>query len=196
MLPSLPVSALVEVLVQGEGVTYATCGGIWLMTLFAEPKTADMLLARTSLQAMARRHPDGFPALTWVHPSAGYSMEAEARKTAAAVTDEFARSLRAQATLVEGAGFQVATVRAIISGIDMLSRSKAPKKTFAELRPCVAWCLQHRAAPGGGSPDDIAAAIDGALRRRPGGRLDKCLPSSVERTLMSSSDAENGFCKN
>lgn len=111
------------------------------MVLFAPPVVADMLPARPSLKSMSQKYPEGFPTLTWVLPSAGFSMDGETRKVAAVITTEYASSIRAQATLVEGVGFQAATVRAIIGGIDMMTRSRAPKKVFGELRPSVDWCL-------------------------------------------------------
>src|SRR5690606_16060560 len=70
--------ALMEVLQQGRAVVYGACEGFWVMILFAPPTKPDMLLARPSLAAMKRRHPSGFPTLTWVLPEAGYRMETDA----------------------------------------------------------------------------------------------------------------------
>ena len=126
---------------RSAGVQYGECGGVWVMMLFAPPSADDMRAARPTLRAMSDRFPDGYPTLTWVLPGAGFSMDAEARKLAATITDEFSSAILAQATLVEGSGFQAAAVRAIISGIDMMARSKAPKKVFGELRPSLEWCL-------------------------------------------------------
>jgi hypothetical protein len=111
------------------------------MLMFAPPVVSDMLPARPSLKTMSQKHPQGFPTLTWVLPSAGFSMDSETRKVAATITDEFVTSIAAQATLVEGVGFQAAAVRAIIGGIDMMTRSRSPKKVFAEVRPSIDWCL-------------------------------------------------------
>ena len=130
------------------------------MILFAPPTNADMLLARPALTTMKRRYPGGFPSLTWVLPTAGYRMDQEARVTAATVTAEFDGTLRAQATLLEGAGFQVAAVRAVIAGLDMMSRASAPKRTFSELEAAVGWCLDHL-PPGQarGTPSEIAGLV-------------------------------------
>jgi hypothetical protein len=142
------MSSRVEPLARGAGVFYGACGGLWVMVLFGPPSAADMLLARGTLKAMRERYEGGFPTLTWVLSEAGMSMDAEARKTAATVTREFEGVILAQAKLVEGSGFQVATVRAILSGLDMMVRSRAPRKVFAELRPAVEWAVGHRSAPG------------------------------------------------
>lgn len=145
---------------QGSGVLYGTVGGLWVMILVGKPTAPDMLLARPALTSMARREPKGFPTLTWVTLSAGLAMEADARKAAADVTDQFAKSITAQATIVEGAGFQAATVRAILTGLDAMSRSTAPKKTFGDALAAVEWCLDKRPAGGDTAPaPDVARAI-------------------------------------
>jgi len=146
---------------RGKGVLYGACGGVWVMILFAPPIADDMALSRLSLKATQEKHPAGFPTLTWVLPGAGYSMDAEARKAAAVVTQEFSSTIAGQATLIEGSGFQSAAVRAIISGIDMMARSRAPKKVFAELRPCADWCVARR--PWQGEALATAAEITAAL---------------------------------
>jgi hypothetical protein len=140
------MAAEFEQLERGSSVLYGASGGVWVMTLFAAPTKNDMLLARPALAAMSRRSPGGFATLTWVLPEAGFRMESDARTAAAEVTNEFTSVIRAQATLIEGAGFQVATVRAIVAGLDLMSRSAAPKRVFSELAPAIAWCVQYSPA--------------------------------------------------
>src|SRR4051812_46217715 len=118
-----------DTLQRGSTTMYGACGAIWVMILHARPTTADMLLARPALKAMQARHPEGFATLTWILPSAGFSMDSEARTAATEITREYNGSIRAMATLIEGAGFQAAAVRAIVSGMDLVARAKAPKKT-------------------------------------------------------------------
>lgn len=145
---------------RGSSVLYAGCGGIWVMILHASPAKADMLLARPALAAMKRKHPTGFPTLTWVLPEAGFRMEHDARQAAAEVTQQYDAVIRAQATLIEGSGFQAAAVRAIVSGLDVMSRSASSKRVFSELAPAVAWCLERSAQPAPAS--DVAGAIAAA----------------------------------
>jgi hypothetical protein len=146
---------------KGSTTIYGECGGIWVMNLHEKPTVADMLLARPSLKTMQQRHPDGFPTLTWVLPSAGFSMDADARTAATDVTREYNDAIVAMATLIEGSGFQAAAVRAIVSGMDLMARAKAPKKTFAEVVPSVAWCVSLRKprARDAGSADEISLAL-------------------------------------
>lgn len=149
---------------RGPAALYGDSGGVWVMILHTKPLAADMELARPSLKAMRDRHPDGFPTLTWVLPTAGLSMDSDARQTAARVTKAFDASIRSMATLVEGEGFGVAAVRAIIAGIDLLSRAAAPKKTFATLNDAIAWCVTLRPARDrdAGTTEEIVAAITAA----------------------------------
>ncbi len=158
------MTALAEPLSRSAGVLYSACGGIWVMMMHAPPVAADMLAARPSLLAMSERFPGGFPTLTWVMPGAGFSMDAEARKLASKITVEFNALILAQATLIEGTGFQAAAVRAIIAGIDMMTRSTAPKKTFDRLRPSVDWCLTLRPPPADATAAAICAALEAARK--------------------------------
>lgn len=136
-----------EQLEKSAGVYYGAAGPIWVMVLFARPTKDDMLTARPALAAMARREPRGFPTLTWILPEAGLSMDNDARTAAAEVTSAFDKQILAQATLIEGTGFQVATVRAIVAGLDMMSRTACPKKVFSELGPAVDWCARKSTVP-------------------------------------------------
>lgn len=129
-----------EELERGTTALYGSVGGIWVMIVFAKPTKADMLLARPALAAMTKASPKGFPTLTWILREAGLSMDNDARDAASAVTNEFGKQIVAQATIIELEGFQGATVRAIVAGMDLMSRSSSPKKTFAEAGPAVAWC--------------------------------------------------------
>lgn len=148
---------------RGTAVLYGACGGVWVMILFGKPGPSDMRLARPALETMLRRAPEGFPSLTWILPQAGFSMDADAREAAAEVTRAFDRSLLAQATVIEGTGFQAAAVRAVVTGLDVMSRTTGPKKTFATLEPAVAWCLARRPeSVRATSPAEVIAAIAAA----------------------------------
>jgi hypothetical protein len=105
---------------------------------------------------MAERSPKGFPTLTWILPSAGFTMDSDARHTAAEVTQAFDKEITAMATLIEGSGFQAAAVRAIISGLAVLERTQAPRKVFSELAPAVAWCGTFAGAK---EPEAIVQAL-------------------------------------
>lgn len=156
-----------EELARGTSVLYGACGGIWVMALFAPPTKPDMLMAGPTLTAMRRRVGAPFPTLTWVLEEAGYRMDADARKAATDVTTEHASSLAAQATLVEGAGFQAAAVRAIISGLDAISRTSGKKAVFSQLGPAVAWCLDFRHDPHAPANEDgIIKSLEQARRHR------------------------------
>jgi hypothetical protein len=148
---------------QVSGVLYGASGGIWVMVLFRKPEAGDMLRARESLTAMKARHPRGFPTLTWVLPSAGISMDGDARRAAAEVTAAFSKEIRAMATLIEGSGFRGAAVRAIVASLDFMSRASAPKQVFADLGESVHWCLGHVPGVAGAAAEVTAREITSAI---------------------------------
>lgn len=151
---------------RASSAIYGSCAGIWVMMVVATPTQADMLLARPSLAAMKRAHPQGFPTLTWVLPEAGYRMDHDARVAASEVTREFDAAIRAQATLIEGTGFQAAAVRAVISSMDFMSRSTGTKRVFPELAPAVSWCLDRVPPPTARGDDaEVTRAILAARPR-------------------------------
>jgi hypothetical protein len=143
-------------LASGSAVFYGRVGGLWVMILHKPPVEADMLLARGSLMQMARSEPHGFPTLTWILPSAGFSLDAPSKEAAAKITSEFSKSILARATLIEGTGFQAAAVRAVVTGIDLFSRTTSPGRVFAELEATVAWCVSLRPAK---SPSTLSASL-------------------------------------
>ncbi len=156
------MSGRFDLLEKTEGVVYGACAGMWVMILFAEPTLQDMKAARPALQVMSRRHPGGFPTLTWVLPQAGYRMANDARHTAAEITKEYVKSIVAQATLIEGGGFQAATVRAIVAGLDFMAATRADKKVFSHLTAAVAWCQPHvrPRSEGGITPQIVASLLE------------------------------------
>ncbi|MFO0685924.1 MAG: hypothetical protein U0234_27945 [Sandaracinus sp.] len=160
-----------EELGRTGAVLYGAVGGIWVMILHAPSAEADMRAAGPALAKMRELEPKGFPSLTWVLSSAGLSMDGPARRAAAEVTDAYAQWNIARATLIEGKGFQAATVRAIVSGIDMLSRAKSPTSVHGHLDESVAWCVAHRAqgAVDRTTPPDVIVRALHAARAGVGG---------------------------
>jgi hypothetical protein len=131
--------AVLRNLGSGSAVYYGDLGGIWVMILHRPPNEAEMLLARPALVRMTKQFPGGFPTLTWILPSAGFSLDSASKEAATKITSEFAASILSRATLIEGSGFQAAAVRAIVTGIDLLSRTTSPGKVFADLVSALEW---------------------------------------------------------
>ncbi len=144
---------------SGPAIYYGSIAGIWVMMLHKPSAESDMLLARPSLARMSRNHPQGFPTLTWIMPSAGFSLDAASRKAAGVITAEYSQSILARATLIDATGFQAATVRAIVAGIDLFARSPSPGKVFTELASSVDWCLGLHPSPPAIAADSIVLAL-------------------------------------
>ena len=124
---------------RDDAVSYARCGPIWVMVMTAPPTTDGMLHSRPTLAAMKERHPAGFATMTYVLPSAGFKMEADARQAAADATKAYAESIRIIANVVEGSGFAAATARAVLSGLHLLTRLQPPERVFASGDEALEW---------------------------------------------------------
>jgi hypothetical protein len=153
------MAAVLQNLGSGSAVYYGSIAGIWVMILHKPPVEADMLLAKPSLVRMSRSEPKGFPTLTWIMPSAGFWLDPAAKKVAGNITAEFSESILARATLIDAIGFQAAAVRAIVTGIDLFTRSPSPGKVFTDLESTVAWCLSLHPSPPAVKADLIVRAV-------------------------------------
>lgn len=68
-----------------------------------------------------------------------FSLSAEARKASAALVKEFEDTNKGQAILVEASGFRASLARSLLTGVNLVVRSKAQQKVFQEVKPCVEW---------------------------------------------------------
>jgi len=74
-------------------------------------------------------------------------------------------TVRAMASLYEGAGFGAATLRAVVTGLNLLSRTSTPVKVFATMEAAAAW-LSGMAANAGAEGFDAAAMASAAKALR------------------------------
>jgi hypothetical protein len=68
-----------------------------------------------------------------------FSLSADARKASAVLVKEFENTNKGQAILVEASGFRASLARSLLTGVNLVVRSKAQQKVFQEVRPCVEW---------------------------------------------------------
>lgn len=132
-----------DVFYRDDTVLYGDLQGIWLMLLFGPPDPTRMRRAAPTLTEMARRYHDGFANITVITPSAGLSMDPESRQIAADLTVQFQKEMKADCTVVDGDGFWPATVRAIVSAIQILSKTRHPRAAFRTITEGIDWSLQH-----------------------------------------------------
>jgi len=128
-----------ELFHRDDAVTYAQCGPIWVMLMTGPPTEPGMRLAAPTLATMKAANPSGFVTLTWVLRSAGMKMDGPARQAAADVTKAYLDAILSMANVVEVDGFLGATVRAVLSGLTLLSSVKCPQRTFASVGEAVPW---------------------------------------------------------
>jgi hypothetical protein len=115
--------------------------------------------------AIIARYPKGYISLAFVPPIAVFPGP-EFRVEAERVTKLGATHLKAIAQVVEGKGFGAATVRALISGVHMVSRNAYPSRVFDETDEAISWLLpfsEHCRDPG--AIQELTALV--ALMRRP-----------------------------
>jgi hypothetical protein len=140
----MPAVASTEVFHRSEGIACARCGPIWVMILSATPTAERMRMAGPTLTAMKAAYPSGFATITYILPSAGVMMDAAAREAAAETTRAHADVIRIIANVVEGTGFTAATVRAVLSGLHLLTRLQTPERTFASGEQAFEWIVRLR----------------------------------------------------
>ncbi len=68
-----------------------------------------------------------------------FSLSADARKATAALVKEFEDTNKGQAILIEASGFRASLARSLLTGVNLVARSKAQQKVFQEAKPCVDW---------------------------------------------------------
>lgn len=132
-----------DVFFRDDTVLYGDLQGIWIMVLFGPPDPTRMRRAAPTLTEMSRRYREGFVNITVITQSAGLSMDAESRQIAADLTAQFHSEMKADCTVVDGDGFWPATVRAIVSAIQILSRTRHPRAAFRTIPEAIDWALQH-----------------------------------------------------
>jgi hypothetical protein len=141
------MAATLQDLGSGAAIYYGNIAGIWVMLMHKPPLEMDMLLAKPSLNRMVKLAPQGFPSLTWIMPSAGFSLDPPTKKAAHSITGEFSKNILSRATLIDANGFQAAAVRALVTGVGIFTQSPNPGKVFTDLESAVAWSMRYHPNP-------------------------------------------------
>src|SRR5262249_241936 len=105
------------------------------------PTRATTTRIALALQALAAKHPDGIVMLN-VLEGTGATPSAEVRQRIARDMKHYENVTRAIAVVYEAKGFLAATVRAIVTGLQAMSRQRAPLKVFATVADACLW-LSH-----------------------------------------------------
>jgi hypothetical protein len=113
------------------------------------------LLAQTAAKSSA-----GVTGINLIEPAATLPDD-DLRKLIALGTAKAAKIL-CGATVAEGEGFRASVVRAVTTGIAMLTRKSFPLKTFSRVPEAAGWVVENRQRAGAlaMTPEELAAAIE------------------------------------
>jgi hypothetical protein len=77
-----------------------------------------------------------------------FDLSPEARRAAAALTKEWEGYNTGQAIIIEADGFKASLARSLITGVNLLARSKAKQKVFKDPREATQWvCALENQTP-------------------------------------------------
>ena len=144
-----------------DGIAIASYGATTI-TVLAEPSTLPRLARlRRHLEKHRDAHPDGTYSITVLGPDAlVHVVPSEIREESTAIARDFPSA--GSTIVVEGTGFTAAAIRAFLTGLFLVSRTRSQiHSTVAE---AAEW-LARRVAPTGGDPleaRDVAAAVEQA----------------------------------
>lgn len=114
-------------------------------------------------ETLNRQHPKGVSVVWLIADRAGLPPP-EARPTAKELLERFREKRAALAFVLFGEGFWVSAMRAAITGVQALSRSKNPLKIFSRVEDLVDWLpAQHESHTGVHLDREALLAMLGAL---------------------------------
>jgi len=86
--------------------------------------------------------------------------DADARRALSAMLKQHGASIRCSALVYEGDGFKAATLRAIVTGIALLSRPAYPHVVFASTLAAINWTARHFSYDGPVWVEQVRNAVD------------------------------------
>jgi len=134
-----------KILHQSPRVVIATWRDILISIWRANVEVADMKPAQRGQAELMARYPRyGNLALA---EKGALRMSSEARHEAARITEAGKASTGAVALVIALEGFAGAAVRAAVTGVHILSRSKIPQKSFDQVAPAAHWLFEKMGQP-------------------------------------------------
>lgn len=125
-----PADAL-RIVARAPGYTVATYRNVMILHVDGAIDRAFLRAALAGHHDALRFEPKGYGVITLVEPSARIP-DAEIRDEASKLRGETQHMLRVQSVLIGGSGFFASTMRAVITGIVTLARSRVPLKMVGD----------------------------------------------------------------
>jgi hypothetical protein len=141
-LPSTPlqVGSVVEGLATAE--VGRTCILLWRGVV----NESRFRLQRDAIEQVAHRYPGDAAILCIIEPTSEPPPQA-LREAASALLNQLAPRLRCVAYVIEGTGFRAATIRGVLSGIELVRRSAYPARYFASVADAAVWITMETGRP-------------------------------------------------
>ena len=119
--------------------------GRMIVTVWRSEVTLDRVNAvdRAILALIPRCGGWGYGSITVIEPGISMTMRDDARKASTELQQRHANHMKCSGYLVEGAGFLTATVRTMMAGMHLLTRSSHPIRVFGTLSDLAAWVAPH-----------------------------------------------------
>jgi hypothetical protein len=130
---------------EGEsdrGLALATAGDAFI-SVWREPSTlARLERLRQIEQALVDRCKGGIVVLTVMIDSSAATKAGEP-EAASKLAKHFAPTTRAHAYVIEGSGFRAAALRAVIAGVNAISRPGHPTRVFDRATDAIEWLAPY-----------------------------------------------------
>jgi len=136
--------------------------GVWRNLLIAVWRTETRAPAVDRVSAvlgkLARTHRD--VALLQVIEEGATAPDADARRAISNLLKQHGSVIRCSAVVYEGDGFRAATLRAVVTGIALLSRPLYPHVVFASTISAINWTARHYSHDGPVWAEQVRNAVD------------------------------------
>jgi hypothetical protein len=152
----------VVVLSSNADYTSARYQDLLLQIWHKQTTLAGVAAFRHGVSKLAAERREGLRVLVIVEPGASLPPR-ECRSEIAEVMVGHKRSIRAAGLAFEGTGFGAASIRAVVTGLNLLAQHPFPYRVFSSISEALAW--EPMASPGG-TPAILAARTIRAFRDR------------------------------
>lgn len=136
-----------HVAARNAGYTVATYRNVMLLHVDGAIDRDFLRAALAGHHEALRFEPTGYGVITLVESSARIP-DADVRDEASKLRSETQHMLRAQSVLIGGAGFFASTMRAVITGIVTLARSRVPLKMVGDTFEAASFVVEKLGDPG------------------------------------------------
>lgn len=130
-----------ELAAHDEAHAVATWRNLLIAVWRTETRAAAVERVSQVLGMLAVRHRD--VALLQVVEAGATAPDADARRVISRMLKEHADVIRCSAVVYEGDGFRAATLRAVVTGIALLSRPPYPHVVFGSTIAAINWTARH-----------------------------------------------------